>query len=212
MVLLSGATSNLRKGGVTTRGGGNTEELFSRDTSNPTNTSNGHWWNRAADFVKAHPEGVGKVVGATAAVGAGLADTITGFLGKKTDIAGKLKNVKKDLNAYVKDEQSGFGKFMKGFTMTSPEKQENGVNSSNGHVATGYDRIKPYYISPSVNRRPHMFSQEVANEWKRHKQHTGELPSNDSIDKNRKKVKKIWKKWKKWKKHNPKKKGSQKKK
>ena len=207
MVLLSGATSNIRKGGITTRGGGNTEELFSSDSSTPTN--NGHWWSRADDYIQAHPEGVGKVIGAGTAIGAGLADMVTGFFGKKTDLAGKLKNLKKDLNAYVKDENSVFGKLVKGATMTSPEKQENGGNSSNGHVATGYDRIKPYYISPSVNRRPHMFSQEVASEWRRHKQHTGELPSNDSIDKNRKKVNKIWKKWKK---HSPKKKASQKKK
>lgn len=205
MVLLSSATSNFRKGGLTTRGGGNTEELLNTNIDTPPTQTNqkGHWWSRAMNFVQEHPEGIGKAIGATTAAAAGIGDTVMGFLGKKTNMAKGLRDMKKGIRDYVdKDEQTGFGKFVKGFTMTSPEKEEK--KESNGHVPTGYDRIKPYYISPSINRRPHMFSQEVANEWRRHNQHIGEISTN-SKEQNQKKVKKIWKKWKKWRKQHPKK-------
>ena len=202
MVFLSSATSNIRKAGLTSRGGGNTEELMNANAPPTATNQKDHWWSRAMNFVKDHPEGIGKAVGAGTAVAAGVGDFVAGLFGKKTNIAKKLRDVKKGINDYVdKDEQSGFGKFVKGLTMTKPDEEDK--KESNGHVPVGYDRLKPYYISPSVNRRPHMFSQEVANEWRRHRQHIGEIPMNTN-EQDKKNKPKFWKKWHKKKKGNKK--------
>ena len=124
------------------------------------------------------------------------------LLGKKPNMAKNLRDMKRNVNAYLdKNDESGFGKFVKGFTTTAPEKEDK--KESNGHVPVGYDRLKPYYISPSVNRRPHMFSQEVANEWRRHRQHIGEISANPN-EQDKKNKPKFWKKWHKKKKGNKK--------
>ena len=70
------------------------------------------------NFVKDHPEGVGKAVGVGTTVAANAVDFVAGLFGKKPEIAKHLRDLKKDVNPYLdKNPESGFEKFVKGFHM-----------------------------------------------------------------------------------------------
>ena len=199
MVLFNSATSNFRRGGLTTRGGSSTVDLLN-DEAPPTTNQNQHWWNRAGDWISNHSEGFGKVLGGIAGLGANIGDAVLAAKGKKPFLAKGLKDVKKDIGAFVdKDESSGFGKFVKGLTMLPSVKEESEEKEvkkiSNGHVPTGYDRPKQFYINPSIGGNdPHRFSNQIANEWRKWKM--GGLTPYEPIGD--KQSHKAWKKWKKW--------------
>ena len=114
MVFLSNATSNLRKGGLTTRGGGNTEELINNDSPPTSTNQKSSWWSRAMNWAGDHAEGLGKTISGIGAAGAWLGDTILAAKGKKPFLSKGLKDLKKEAGAFVsKDEQSGLDKFVR---------------------------------------------------------------------------------------------------
>ena len=197
MVSFNSATSNFRRGGLTTRSGSSTVDLLNGEAPPTTTNQKKGWWSRAMDWVGNHSEGLGKTINGITSLGATIGDALITAKGGKPFLAKSVNDVKKQVGAFVdKDESSGFGKFVKGLTLTptttKEDKEEKEVKKeSNGHVPTGYDRTKPYYISPSVGGRNYnQLSQAVANEWKRYNQQ-GMNPY-ELTDKQKRKA---WKKW-----------------
>ena len=204
MVFLSGATSNFKRAGLTTRGGGNTEELMGSNAPPTTTNQKAGWWSRAMNWVGDHSEGAGKVLSGIASLGAWGADKYIKHKGGEPWVSDTVNDFKKEVGKYAdKYEQSGVGKFIKGFALKDslipPReerlRQEKKVES-NGHVPVGYDRTKPFYINPSVGGRdPHMFSHQIANEWRKYYQQYGihqrnRNPTESSDEEKRK----LWKK------------------
>ena len=212
MVLFSGATSSFRKGGLTTRGGSSTVDLLNGEAPPTTTNQKKGWFSNAWDWVSNHSEGLGRGLSAAASAGAWGYDLYQKSKGNNDSKALEtLNKFRGELGKYVdKNETNPFGKLVKGFALKDSgklpaiEKEEKEVKKeSNGHVPTGYDKIKPYYISPSVGGRNYnQLSQAVANEWRRYKQQN--MKPIELTDKQKQKA---WKKWKKWKKGKKGKKG-----
>ena len=102
--------------GITNRTGGNTEEIYSSQ-STPTapaqsSSSGSGFWNGIKNFFSNHSEGAGQVIGAGLNIGAKVADKFTGGL------ASPIVNVAKEGLATIGDnfQGSGFQKFTKGLT------------------------------------------------------------------------------------------------
>ena len=202
MVFFSSATSNFKRGGITTRGGGNTEELIDNDAPPTSTNQKAGWWSRAMNWVGNHSEGLGKTIGGVGALGAWVGDTIMAAKGKKPFLQKGLNDLKKQAAAYVdKDEQSGLGKLVKGFSAgvkNEVELKDKVIKDSNGHVPVGYDKTKPYYINPSLGGINHnQFSPQIANEWCKYRMH---LFANRPLNPEEQELRKQWKKWKKWRK------------
>ena len=143
MVLISNASSNLRRGGFTTRGGGNTEEMFEKEA--PTTESKPSLWNRMKGWFGDHAEGVGKAAGiGVGLVGAGVDAAVSAYGG--TPWASKLvSNLKKE-NADYGKEDSTFGKFMKGFTHKRIQQNIPGVlNAADKVLDKGFHPTNPNY-------------------------------------------------------------------
>ena len=200
MVSFNSATSNFRRGGLTTRSGSSTVDLLNGEAPPTTTNQKPSWYSQAMDWVGNHSEGFGKVLSGIGEVGVRVGDAIIKKKGGQPFLKEGYDTVKKEVGKYAdKYEKSGFGKFLKGFALKDSakeqkeDKEEKEVKKevSNGHVPTGYDRTKPYYISPSVGGRNYnQLSQAVANEWKRYNQQ-GMNPF-ELTDKQKRKA---WKKW-----------------
>lgn len=102
--------------GITNRTGGNTEEIYSSQSTPSTqatsSSSGSRFWNGIKNFFSNHSEGAGQVIGAGLNIGAKVADKFTGGL------ASPIVNVAKEGLATIGDnfQGSGFQKFTKGLT------------------------------------------------------------------------------------------------
>ena len=103
----------MSSGGITNRSGGNTQEIYSTESSAPqqpiTQQSTGRsWLGKAWDWAKEHAKGIGKVANAAATIGAAAIgpSALAGFEAVKAG-AGLLKDELKGTKA---------GKFVSGFT------------------------------------------------------------------------------------------------
>lgn len=207
MVLISNASSNFKRGGLTTRGGGNTVEMLwdGSTSSAPLNSfqnsvpesisPNKSKWQRFKDWIGDHSEGVGKVIGGVGGLAANIADTVITAKGGKPFLTKGLNDIKKQAAAFVdKNESSGFGKLVKGFSVMPKNDEKERVEEkkdSNGHVPVGYDRPKPYYINPSIGGRNYnQFSEAIQKEWERYRR--SQMNQHELTDKEKRKA---WKKW-----------------
>ena len=96
MVQFNSATSNFKRGGLTNRGGSNTEDLFGADSPPTTTNQKPSWWKRATGWLGNHAEGIGKVIGGvTGLAGAGTDAVITAF-GGKPFVSKLVSGVKKE--------------------------------------------------------------------------------------------------------------------
>lgn len=115
MVFFSNASSNFRKGGLTNRGGSNTEDIMNGEAPITSTNQKPGWWQRAKGWFGNNAETIGKVAGGAASFGAAAGDAFTTLMGGKPFVS-KLVSGLKEGGKDLANDSSGFGKFMKGFT------------------------------------------------------------------------------------------------
>ena len=128
MVSFNSATSNFRRGGLTTRSGSSTIDLLNGEAPPTTTNQKKGWWSRAMDWVGNHSEGLGKTINGITSLGATIGDAVITAKGGKPFLAKSVNDVKKQVGTFVdKDESSGFGKFVKGLTLTPTATKEDNL-------------------------------------------------------------------------------------
>ena len=116
MVLFSNASSNFRRGGITSRGGGNTEEILNNEAPPTSTNQKTRWWNRLGNWIGDHSEGIGKVIGGGATLAATAADIGLKAFGGDPFVGKLVSNIKNEVGDSYANDSSKWGKFMKGLT------------------------------------------------------------------------------------------------